>query len=140
MATDSYLGMAPFPLGYAINSTASPPSNAPHVPIDPHFSIGAPQAMPTVHQAFPYGPTASAFQPGLSVQHSGQYAQINQSEVYDTLIGTSIACGAHIKDDQDQINVLFVFGDLSVRTEGTFRLRLRLTNIGESVVFFVRLC
>ena len=140
MATDSYLGMPTFPLGYAINSTASPPSNAPYVPIDPQFAIGAPQAMHTAHQAFPYGPTASAFQPGLSVQHSGQYAHINQSEVYDTLIGTSIASGVPIKDDQDQINVLFVFGDLSVRTEGKFRLRLRLTNIGESVVSFARLC
>ncbi len=140
MVTDPYSGMPPFTLGYAINTTASPPSNAPHVPIDPQFSIGAPQAMPTAHQAFPYGPTASNFQPGLSVQHSGQYAPINPNEVYKTLIGTSVSSGAHIKDDKDQINVLFVFGDLSVRTEGIFRLRLRLSNIGESVVSFARPC
>jgi hypothetical protein len=139
MATDSYSGMPSLGLGYAIHSTASPPSNAPHVPIDPHFQIGAPQGMPTAHQAFPYGPTASPFQPGLSVQHSGQYAQINPREVYATLIGTSATSGAHIKDDQGQTNVLFVFGDLSVRTEGTFCLRLRLSNIGESVVSFALL-
>ena len=96
--------------------------------------------MPTAHQAFPYGPTAGAFPSGLSVQHSGQYAPINPSEVYDTLIGTSVSSGAHIKDDKGQMNVLFVFGDLSVRTEGTFRLKLHLSNIGKSVVSFAHLC
>lgn len=136
MATDPYSGMPSLALGYTIHPTASPPSNAPHVPMDPHFPIAAPQGMPTAHQAFPYGPTASAFQSGLSVQHSGQYAPINPSEVYDTLIGTSVSSGAHIKDDKGRMNVLFVFGDLSVRTEGKFRLKLHLSNIGESVVSF----
>lgn len=85
--------------------------------------------MPTTSQAYSYGPTASA-QPGPSAHPSGQYAPINPSEVYETLIGNSVSAGAHMKDDKDQTNVLFVFGDLSVRTEGTFRLRLRLSNIG----------
>jgi len=128
MAADSYSGMPHLGLGYAIHS---PPSNAPQVPMDPQFPIGASQGMPTAGQAFPYGPTASAFQLGPSVHPSGQYAQIDPSEVYATLIGTSVATGAHIKDDQGQTNILFVFGDLSVRTEGTFRLRLRLSNIGQ---------
>jgi len=87
--------------------------------------------MLTADQAYSYGPTASAAQPGPSAQHSGQYALIDACEVYQTLIGTSVASGVHMKDDQGQTNVLFVFGDLSVRTEGTFCLRLRLSNIGE---------
>ena len=100
------------------------------MPIDPHFEIGAPHILPTTGQAYPYGPTAGASQAGPSAQHSGQYAPIDPREVYETLIGTSVSTGVHIKDDQGETNVLFVFPDLSVRTEGTFRLRLRLSNIG----------
>ena len=122
--------MPPLFLGYPTYSTASPSSSAHHLPIDPQFAIGAPHILPTTGQAYSYGPTASPPQAGPSVQPSGQYAPVDPREVYQTLIGTSISTGVHIKDDEDQTDILFVFADLSVRTEGIFRLRLRLSNIG----------
>ena len=134
VTTDSYSAIQFFDLGYPIHTngpTASPPSNAPQVSIDPQFAIGVAQGIPPIDPAYPYGPTAGALQPGLSAHPSGQYAPIDPSEVYETLIGTSVSAGAHMKDDQGRTNILFVFGDLSVRTEGTFRLRLRLSNIGQ---------
>jgi len=138
MATAPYSAMLPLALERPTHSTASPSSGAQHLPLDP-FAIGAPQLMPAPGQPYPYGPTASAPQPRPSAQPSGQHIPIDPSEVYETLIGTSVSAGVHIKDDQDQTNVLFVFGDLSVRTEGTFRLRLRLSNIGSYVISF-RMC
>jgi hypothetical protein len=134
VSTNYYSGMQSLALCYPLHtqsSTASPPSTAPHVSIDPNLAIGVSHGMPTTGQAFPYGPTASAIQPGPSAHPSGLYAPIDPREVYETLIGTSVSSGTHIKDDKGQTNILFVFGDLSVRTEGTFRLRLRLSNIGE---------
>jgi hypothetical protein len=100
MTTDSYSEMPSLALGYPTQSTASPPSNAPHRSIDPQFAIGALQDMPTTSQAYSYGPTASA-QPGPSAHPSGQYAPINPSEVYETLIGNSVSAGAHMKDDKE---------------------------------------
>jgi hypothetical protein len=35
-----------------------------------------------------------------------------------------------VRDEQGQIGIFFVFQDLSVRIEGTFRLRMRLMNVG----------
>jgi hypothetical protein len=47
-----------------------------------------------------------------------------------TLIGPLAASAQTLKDDKDQLGVFFLFQDLSVRTEGIFRLRMRLVNVG----------
>jgi Velvet factor len=132
MTTDPCSETQPLSLGYphhAQGPTVHPPSNTPYMPIG--TPTGTTQGMPLTGQNYPYGPTAGPPQPGPSAHPSGQYAPIDPSGIYETLIGTSISVGNHIKDDQGQTNVLFVFGDLSVRTEGTFSLRLRLSNVGQ---------
>ncbi|KDQ64408.1 hypothetical protein JAAARDRAFT_225099 [Jaapia argillacea MUCL 33604] len=47
-----------------------------------------------------------------------------------TLVGPLSANASRLIDDQRQAGIFFLFQDLSIRTEGTFRLRLRLMNVG----------
>jgi len=47
-----------------------------------------------------------------------------------TLIGPLAAGAQTLNDDNDEPGVFFLFQDLSVRTEGVFRLRMRLVNVG----------
>lgn len=46
------------------------------------------------------------------------------------LIGTLHSNGTKLKDTEGETGVYFVLPDLSVRTEGQFRMRLRLLSIG----------
>ncbi|KAG9015540.1 hypothetical protein FRB94_000145 [Tulasnella sp. JGI-2019a] len=47
-----------------------------------------------------------------------------------TLVGPLTANAAKLLDDKKELGIFFTFQDLSVRTEGMFRLRLRLINVG----------
>ncbi|KAK0190645.1 velvet factor [Armillaria mellea] len=47
-----------------------------------------------------------------------------------TLVGPLSANATRLMDAHRQPGIFFLFQDLSVRTEGTFRLRLRLMNVG----------
>ncbi|KAG8882635.1 hypothetical protein FRB97_007981 [Tulasnella sp. 331] len=47
-----------------------------------------------------------------------------------TLVGPLTANAAKLLDDKRELGIFFTFQDLSVRTEGMFRLRLRLINVG----------
>ncbi|KAK0461815.1 velvet factor [Desarmillaria tabescens] len=47
-----------------------------------------------------------------------------------TLIGPITANATRLLDEHRKPGIFFLFQDLSVRTEGTFRLRLRLVNVG----------
>ncbi|KAB5595338.1 hypothetical protein CTheo_1210 [Ceratobasidium theobromae] len=66
---------------------------------------------------------------GAAAQHdpssgaaSGQYTR--------TLVGPLSANASRLVDADNQPGIFFLFQDLSVRTEGTFRLRMRLMNVG----------
>ncbi|KAJ3722628.1 velvet factor [Lentinula raphanica] len=48
-----------------------------------------------------------------------------------TLVGPLSANATRLSDEHRKAGVFFLFQDLSVRTEGTFRLRMRLMNIGK---------
>ncbi|KAJ3741578.1 velvet factor [Lentinula detonsa] len=48
-----------------------------------------------------------------------------------TLVGPLSANATRLLDEHRKPGVFFLFQDLSVRTEGTFRLRMRLMNIGK---------
>ncbi|KAG2757514.1 hypothetical protein P692DRAFT_20824911 [Suillus brevipes Sb2] len=48
-----------------------------------------------------------------------------------TLVGPLSSNACRLLDEHRQSGIFFLFQDLSVRTEGTFRLRLRLMNVGE---------
>ncbi|KAI0638392.1 velvet factor-domain-containing protein [Trametes polyzona] len=47
-----------------------------------------------------------------------------------TLVGPLAANACRLLDEHRKPGVFFLFQDLSIRTEGTFRLRLRLMNVG----------
>ncbi|KIJ69945.1 hypothetical protein HYDPIDRAFT_79354 [Hydnomerulius pinastri MD-312] len=49
-----------------------------------------------------------------------------------TLVGPLSSNACRLLDEHRKPGIFFLFQDLSVRTEGTFRLRLRLMNVGES--------
>jgi len=48
------------------------------------------------------------------------------------LIGSLAASAFRLTDPDDRIGIWFVLQDLSVRTEGTFRLRFSFVNVGVS--------
>ncbi|OJA19310.1 hypothetical protein AZE42_00426 [Rhizopogon vesiculosus] len=48
-----------------------------------------------------------------------------------TLVGPLSSNACRLLDEHRKPGIFFLFQDLSVRTEGTFRLRLRLMNVGE---------
>ncbi|ORX67588.1 hypothetical protein DL89DRAFT_269379, partial [Linderina pennispora] len=45
------------------------------------------------------------------------------------LVGTTVSGAYLLKDEHDQHNIFFIFHDLSVRTEGRFRLKFQFTII-----------
>ena len=96
------------------DSTASP--NEPQLPKYQQSVIGTTQCMPPTGHVCSHGPTATL---------SGHRVHWKP---YENLIGTSVSTGAHIRVDQGQKIVIFSFGDLRIRIEGIFRLRLRLIN------------
>ncbi|KAF9238759.1 velvet factor [Melanogaster broomeanus] len=49
-----------------------------------------------------------------------------------TLVGPLSSNACRLLDEHRKPGIFFLFQDLSVRTEGTFRLRLRLMNIGDA--------
>ncbi|KAF7332315.1 Velvet domain-containing protein [Mycena kentingensis (nom. inval.)] len=53
-----------------------------------------------------------------------------QSAYTRTLVGPLSSNGYRLLDEHRKPGIFFLFQDLSVRTEGTFRLRLRLMNVG----------
>ncbi|KAF8213862.1 velvet factor [Mycena galopus ATCC 62051] len=65
-------------------------------------------------------PSASAMPAGTSPR----------SAYTRTLVGPLSSNGYRLLDEHRKPGIFFLFQDLSVRTEGTFRLRLRLMNVG----------
>lgn len=77
-------------------------------------------------QTFPTEPQQPTFStPSYPSEEPLEYAR--------TLIGPLAASAQTINDENDEPGIFFLFQDLSVRTEGTFRLRMRLVNVGGCV-------
>jgi hypothetical protein len=55
----------------------------------------------------------------------------NSNTFTRNLIGSVVVNASKMKDDKDQWGIFFVFQDLSVRTEGTFRLKCSFIDIGD---------
>ncbi|KAF8559175.1 hypothetical protein OG21DRAFT_1503634 [Imleria badia] len=94
-----------------------------------------------------YGAPAYPQQSPQTPYYPGNYPQSNTSSsssphagshplprhVYTRTLVGPLSCNACRLLDEHQIpGIFFLFQDLSVRTEGTFRLRLRLMNVGDS--------
>ncbi|KZT06394.1 uncharacterized protein LAESUDRAFT_175547 [Laetiporus sulphureus 93-53] len=90
-------------------------------------------------QGYPQAPYTQQPPPG-SHYHDAQYAQeptppsnmppLPRHTYTRTLVGPLSANACSLVDEHRKPGIFFLFQDLSVRTEGTFRLRLRLMNVG----------
>ena len=123
-----------------------------------------PSAQSTQHAFQPFGQTPAQSQPQqllLSPQQPPQQQQQRQQEQKQaqqpsrgtehtipplprhtytrTLVGPLSANAQRLQDEHRKPGIFFLFQDLSIRTEGTFRLRMRLMNVGMSVSFPTRL-
>jgi hypothetical protein len=63
---------------------------------------------------------------GPPAQSGGQFTR--------NLIGSLTASAFRLKDDKDVMGIWFVLQDLSVRTEGSFRLKFSFLNLGMYVL------
>ncbi|KAG8804945.1 hypothetical protein FRC17_005813, partial [Serendipita sp. 399] len=115
-------------------------SYGPGAPLMGHaFANGIPQPPP---QAQPQPPTPiqpyqwmSTSAPPTTVAMTGPALTTvptpeEPAEYARTLIGPLAASAQTLTDDHEEPGIFFLFQDLSVRTEGTFRLRMRLVNVG----------
>lgn len=60
----------------------------------------------------------------------GNFAQQGQAESYTrNLVGAAVASASVLKDEQDKWCTFFVFQDISVRTEGVYRIKLMFVNL-----------
>ncbi|KAJ7094460.1 velvet factor [Mycena belliarum] len=110
--------------GHAHDSAyaGSPPPPPPLAPLP----VSAPSYDPALYAPAPYAQHPQAFftpPPSYSSPVSGHaYTR--------TLVGPLSSNGYRLLDEHRKPGIFFLFQDLSVRTEGTFRLRLRLMNVG----------
>ncbi|KLO05346.1 hypothetical protein SCHPADRAFT_911105 [Schizopora paradoxa] len=108
---------------------APPPPHAyPHYGHPQQQHYGPPHAPPTPsHQhtqptyAAPPSPSPPA-PPSLPPAPRHTYTR--------TLVGPLSANACRLNDEHRKPGIFFLFQDLSIRTEGTFRLRMRLMNVG----------
>lgn len=86
-----------------------------------------------------YAPGYSGYnQASTSMHHFNQHDDYSAPPVQGgtgqpftrNLIGSLTASAFRLKDDKDQIGIWFVLQDLSVRTEGSFRLKFSFLNLG----------
>lgn len=120
---------------YATQPYGPPPGHHAYVP--------PPPAPPAHSSPQPSPPTHSTSQNTTNSQNQNQ----NQSQTAPpspapstmplprhtytrTLVGPLSANACRLNDEHRKPGIFFLFQDLSIRTEGTFRLRLRLMNVG----------
>ncbi|KAJ3932990.1 MAG: velvet factor-domain-containing protein [Lentinula lateritia] len=106
---------------------SSPPSvpsmgHAPPIAIRSSFS----------HPHTNFTPTVPSI-PSTPAPSSSSYSSIPlpRHTYTRTLVGPLSANATRLLDEHRKPGVFFLFQDLSVRTEGTFRLRMRLMNVGK---------
>ncbi|KAF8639940.1 hypothetical protein AX17_001190 [Amanita inopinata Kibby_2008] len=107
-----------------------------------HDEYDAPPSEHSVYAPVTYNPppstvTAPASQAAPPFYASAQTQQNPPSSAHTvrhsytrTLVGPLSANACRLLDEHRKPGMFFLFQDLSVRTEGTFRLRMRLMNIG----------
>ncbi|KZV69887.1 hypothetical protein PENSPDRAFT_753052 [Peniophora sp. CONT] len=83
----------------------------------------------SVAQGFPLATAASQ-----GVSGKGKARRAMPGDAYTrTLVGPVAASASRLLDEHRKPGVFFLFQDLSIRTEGAFRLRLRLMNLGPPI-------
>ncbi|GAK63049.1 uncharacterized protein PAN0_002c1251 [Moesziomyces antarcticus] len=72
----------------------------------------------------------SSTNPQMSMASSGGNVIAGQGESYTrNLVGAAVASASVLKDEQDKWCIFFVFQDISVRTEGVYRIKLMFVNL-----------
>jgi hypothetical protein len=113
-----------------------PPENPPYGPTYPTYSThhGAPYhpSYPPPHPSEQYGHPAPA--PGhhmYSPTHSEDFPvqPAPGGQFTRNLIGSLTASAFRLKDDKKEMGIWFILQDLSVRTEGKFRLKFSFYNL-----------
>lgn len=102
-------------------------------PVTPYY--GGNQAMSYQN---PYGSNPQTgyysqyYQPGISPHHVPPPPQpgVPGGMFTRNLIGSLSASAFRLTDTENKIGVWFILQDLSVRTEGTFRLKMNFVNVG----------
>ncbi|KAK7062024.1 velvet complex subunit B [Favolaschia claudopus] len=115
---------------YSHNPGSPPPSSAQQPQYDP--------ALFNSSSSYSHSPQVSYFPPPTTTPSTnfGQGAPssvpppIARAAYTRTLVGPLSSNGYRLLDEHRKPGIFFLFQDLSVRTEGTFRLRLRLMNVG----------
>ncbi|KAG8714258.1 hypothetical protein FRC08_012157 [Ceratobasidium sp. 394] len=122
--------------GYIDPSLQQPPHPHPH----PHHPPPVPAPGPAYPEegGYPSGAAGSSYYvqtpaalhgAAVAAQHDVGPATVG-GQYTRTLVGPLSANASRLVDAEDQPGIFFLFQDLSVRTEGTFRLRMRLMNVG----------
>ncbi|KAJ1665226.1 hypothetical protein IW140_003504 [Coemansia sp. RSA 1813] len=62
-------------------------------------------------------------------QSSTSVMSLNEPVKVRNLVGTTVSNAYLLKDEHDELHIFFIFHDLSVRTEGQFRLKFQFTVI-----------
>ncbi|CAO1613725.1 unnamed protein product [Parajaminaea phylloscopi] len=65
----------------------------------------------------------------LSTGASAPYTTITTESYTRNFVGASVASANILKDERDRLGIFFVLQDLSVRTEGVYRIKLMLANL-----------
>ncbi|QRV73007.1 velvet factor [Ceratobasidium sp. AG-Ba] len=110
-------------------------------PHHPHSHPHHPPPVPTTGPAYPeegggYPPSGNYYVQTPAALHGAGVgphdvgASTAGGQYTRTLVGPLSANASRLVDADDQPGIFFLFQDLSVRTEGTFRLRMRLMNVG----------
>ncbi|KAG8906128.1 hypothetical protein FRB99_007518 [Tulasnella sp. 403] len=109
------------------HAASGPQGWSPNIPGQPEVQHNPAYDPRTAGPSYPPGQQPQVMQ----VPSSSRERDPQTTGVYTrTLVGPLTANAARLTDDKKQFGIFFTFQDLSVRTEGVFRLRLRLLNVG----------
>ncbi|KAK2609039.1 Velvet complex subunit 2 [Conoideocrella luteorostrata] len=128
----SYAQASPYPP----NGSYGPPQQYfPHH--QPYRSDGGVTPLPSQTSVSGYSRNGSSTATGYVQDHNSlaRMAMVGgqpQGMFTRNLIGSLAASAFRLSDTEDRIGIWFVLQDLSVRTEGPFRLRFSFVNVGES--------
>ncbi|KAG9101364.1 hypothetical protein FRC06_003127 [Ceratobasidium sp. 370] len=124
--------------GYIDPSLQQPPHPHPHPHSHHPPPVSAPGPTYPEESGYPSGAAGTSYYvqtpaalhgAAVAAQHEVGPATVG-GQYTRTLVGPLSANASRLVDAEEQPGIFFLFQDLSVRTEGTFRLRMRLMNVG----------
>ncbi|GBE79913.1 Velvet complex subunit B [Sparassis crispa] len=145
MRRNSYTSLAPAPTAdtysqgqysqepYSPMSQQGPPQQLDNVVYASTSYSQQPPPQQQQHRQQQPPPSAPQYQQGTYAQDGtppSSMPPLPRHTYTRTLVGPLSANACRLLDEHRKPGIFFLFQDLSIRTEGTFRLRLRLMNVG----------